>query len=123
MQLLNYRGNSKPFWNHLHIAPIRDNEGQLAHFVGLQLDVTDASGAGSPPKAAGAPQQPAATPPPQADAQPAAQPGVQVGLDCMRHRHFGPSHHHSSYSGVTGLQELEVSMQFLPRHQLMLQSD
>ena len=30
------------FWNHLHIAPIRANDGRLAHYVGLQLDITEA---------------------------------------------------------------------------------
>ena len=43
VQLLNYRGDGTPFWNHLHIAPIRNHDGGLAHFVGIQLDVTDAS--------------------------------------------------------------------------------
>ena len=42
VQLLNYRGDGTPFWNHLHIAPIRNHQGGLAHFVGIQLDVTNA---------------------------------------------------------------------------------
>lgn len=40
VRLLNYRRDGSPFWNNLHVAPIRDNEGQVAYFVGVQLDVT-----------------------------------------------------------------------------------
>ncbi|KAK9806613.1 hypothetical protein WJX73_009619 [Symbiochloris irregularis] len=40
VRLLNYRRDGTPFWNNLHVAPIRDNEGQVAFFVGVQLDIT-----------------------------------------------------------------------------------
>lgn len=42
MRLLNYRADGTAFWNHLHVAPIRDNQGQVAYFVGVQLDITTA---------------------------------------------------------------------------------
>ena len=38
--LLNYRKDGTPFWNELAIAPIRDADGQVTHFVGVQADVT-----------------------------------------------------------------------------------
>uniref|UniRef100_UPI003D9CBF05 histidine kinase n=1 Tax=Meiothermus ruber (strain ATCC 35948 / DSM 1279 / VKM B-1258 / 21) TaxID=504728 RepID=UPI003D9CBF05 len=38
--LLNYRKDGQPFWNDLRIAPVRDVEGRLTHFVGIQSDVS-----------------------------------------------------------------------------------
>lgn len=38
--LLNYRKDGQPFWNDLRIAPVRDAEGRLTHFVGIQSDVS-----------------------------------------------------------------------------------
>nr|AML76808.1 putative LOV domain-containing protein [Chaetosphaeridium globosum] len=38
--LLNYRKDGQAFWNSLHIAPVWDSKGQVAYFVGVQLDVT-----------------------------------------------------------------------------------
>ncbi len=38
--LQNFRKDGTPFWNELHIAPIRDADGRLTHFVGVQTDVT-----------------------------------------------------------------------------------
>lgn len=38
--LRNYRKDGTPFWNELSISPIRNHEGQLTHFVGIQQDVT-----------------------------------------------------------------------------------
>jgi len=38
--LQNFRKNGEPFWNELHIAPIRNASGSLTHFVGVQTDVT-----------------------------------------------------------------------------------
>nr|AML76430.1 putative LOV domain-containing protein [Chaetopeltis orbicularis] len=38
--LLNYRQDGTPFWNSLHVAPIRDADGRVAFFVGVQLDVS-----------------------------------------------------------------------------------
>jgi two-component system cell cycle sensor histidine kinase/response regulator CckA len=39
-EILNYRKNGVPFWNRLHISPVRDDSGRITHFVGIQLDVT-----------------------------------------------------------------------------------
>ncbi|MXV61616.1 PAS domain S-box protein [Natronorubrum sp. JWXQ-INN-674] len=39
--ILNYRSDGTPFWNHMQIAPITDSGGDLAYFVGFQNDVTD----------------------------------------------------------------------------------
>ena len=36
----NYRKDGTPFWNELSISPIRNHEGILTHFVGIQQDVT-----------------------------------------------------------------------------------
>ncbi len=41
IELLNYRKDGKPFFNHLYISPIYNAEGSLTHFVGMQLDITD----------------------------------------------------------------------------------
>lgn len=41
VELLNYRKDGTPFWNALSISPIRDDAGQLTHFVGVQTDVTE----------------------------------------------------------------------------------
>nr|AML78032.1 putative LOV domain-containing protein [Lindsaea linearis] len=40
VRLLNYRKDKTPFWNLLHIAPVRSNSGKVAFFVGVQLDMT-----------------------------------------------------------------------------------
>ena len=40
VELLNYRQNGEPFWNRVRIAPIRDDAGEITHFVGFQQDVT-----------------------------------------------------------------------------------
>ncbi len=39
--LRNYRADGRLFWNDLHISPIRDAEGHLTHFVGVQNDITE----------------------------------------------------------------------------------
>jgi two-component system sporulation sensor kinase C len=36
----NYRKDGTPFWNQLSLSPIRNWEGVLTHFVGIQTDVT-----------------------------------------------------------------------------------
>ena len=41
VRLRNQRKNGELFWNELHISPVRDSEGHLTHFVGIQIDVTD----------------------------------------------------------------------------------
>jgi diguanylate cyclase (GGDEF)-like protein/PAS domain S-box-containing protein len=39
--LRNYRKDGSLFWNHLFIAPVRDDHGEVSHFVGIQNDVTE----------------------------------------------------------------------------------
>ena len=39
--LRNYRKDGSQFWNDLLIAPVRDDDGVVRHFVGIQNDVTD----------------------------------------------------------------------------------
>jgi methyl-accepting chemotaxis protein PixJ len=38
--LKNYRKDGTPFWNELSISPVRDDAGQVTHFVAWQTDVT-----------------------------------------------------------------------------------
>ena len=40
--LLNYRKDGSRFWNELNLSPIRDADGVLTHYVGVQADVTAA---------------------------------------------------------------------------------
>ena len=40
VEMLNYRKDGTSFWNELSISPVRDADGQLTHFVGVQSDVT-----------------------------------------------------------------------------------
>ena len=39
-ELRNYRKDGNLFWNELYIAPVRDPQGGLTHFVGIQTDIT-----------------------------------------------------------------------------------
>ena len=39
--LRNFRKDGTLFWNHLFIAPVRDDEGATTHFVGIQNDLTE----------------------------------------------------------------------------------
>lgn len=39
--LRNYRKDGTAFWNELSLSPIRNSEGVLTHFVGIQHDVTE----------------------------------------------------------------------------------
>ncbi|PSQ65084.1 MAG: bacterio-opsin activator [Halobacteriales archaeon SW_9_67_24] len=41
VELINYRKDGEPFWNRVEITPLRDEAGDLTHFVGFQTDVTD----------------------------------------------------------------------------------
>ncbi len=41
LTLINYRKDGTPFWNELVISPVRDEEGRLVYFVGIQADVTE----------------------------------------------------------------------------------
>jgi PAS domain S-box-containing protein len=40
-ELLNYRKDGVPFWNRLAITPVRNAQGQVTHFIGLQSDITE----------------------------------------------------------------------------------
>lgn len=39
-EILNYRADGRPFWNHLTITPMLDEHGAITHFVSVQRDVT-----------------------------------------------------------------------------------
>jgi PAS domain S-box-containing protein len=41
VDLLNYRKDGTAFWNRVEITPIRDQDGELTHFLGSQRDITD----------------------------------------------------------------------------------
>lgn len=38
--LRNYRRNGQLFWNELSLSPVRNNHGELTHYVGIQRDIT-----------------------------------------------------------------------------------
>jgi PAS domain S-box-containing protein len=40
-ELLNYRKDGAPFWNRLAITPVRNTNGQVTHFLGIQSDITE----------------------------------------------------------------------------------
>lgn len=39
-EVRNYRKDGSVFWNEVHISPVRDMQGTLTHFVGIQQDIT-----------------------------------------------------------------------------------
>ena len=39
-ELRNYRKDGSLFWNELYIAPVKDQQGRLTHFIGIQTDIT-----------------------------------------------------------------------------------
>jgi phosphoserine phosphatase RsbU/P len=39
-EILNYRRDGTTFWNRLSITPVRDETGEVTHFIGIQSDVT-----------------------------------------------------------------------------------
>ncbi|WP_449285413.1 EAL domain-containing protein [Marinobacter sp. PE14] len=39
--LRNFRKDGSPFWNELIVSPIRDNEGNVSHFIGILNDVSE----------------------------------------------------------------------------------
>lgn len=41
VMLRNFRKDGSPFWNELHLSPVRDAHGEITHFVGVQNDVTE----------------------------------------------------------------------------------
>nr|AML76671.1 putative LOV domain-containing protein [Anemia tomentosa] len=52
VRILNYRKDKSPFWNLLHIAPVRSAGGKVAFYVGVQLHanlVEDESSGGITP--------------------------------------------------------------------------
>ena len=40
VHLRNYKKDGTPFWNEVHIAPVRDPGGELVRYVGVQVDVS-----------------------------------------------------------------------------------
>nr|AML77132.1 putative LOV domain-containing protein [Hafniomonas reticulata] len=40
VSLLNYRKDGSPFWNCLHLAPMRDSSGTIMFIIGVQLDLS-----------------------------------------------------------------------------------
>jgi sigma-B regulation protein RsbU (phosphoserine phosphatase) len=40
VEILNYRKDGSRFWNRLSVTPIRNHVGDVAHFIGVQSDVT-----------------------------------------------------------------------------------
>lgn len=40
MEILNYRKDRTTFWNRLSITPVKDERGEVTHFIGVQSDVT-----------------------------------------------------------------------------------
>ncbi len=41
VEIRNYKRDGTPFWNDLTVAPVHDENGEIAHYVGFQIDVTD----------------------------------------------------------------------------------
>lgn len=40
IEIRNYRKNGDLFWNELYMSPVRDQNGQITHFIGVQNDIT-----------------------------------------------------------------------------------
>ncbi|UEG51931.1 PAS domain-containing protein [Mucilaginibacter daejeonensis] len=40
LEIRNYKKDGTPFWNQLVISPVKDQEGNVTHFIGVQNDVT-----------------------------------------------------------------------------------
>ena len=40
VELANYRKDGTIFWNELHVAPIKDTEGKITHYIGIQNDIS-----------------------------------------------------------------------------------
>lgn len=41
VELLNYKKDGTPFWNSLSVSPVKNELGQVTHFIGVQSDITD----------------------------------------------------------------------------------
>lgn len=40
VDVLNYRKDGSTFWNRLSLTPVKDQDGQLTHYIGIQNDIT-----------------------------------------------------------------------------------
>ncbi len=40
VEILNYDKSGEPFWNRLSLTPVKDNDGEVTHFIGVQSDIT-----------------------------------------------------------------------------------
>jgi PAS domain S-box-containing protein len=40
-EFLNYRKNGTCFWNEVFVSPVRDEQGQLTHFISINTDITE----------------------------------------------------------------------------------
>lgn len=40
VEIRNFRKDGTPFWNRLSITPVRDESGEVTHFIGIQSDIT-----------------------------------------------------------------------------------
>lgn len=45
VELINYRKDGVPFWNALHLSPVRSTDGRIEAYIGIQHDVTEARAA------------------------------------------------------------------------------
>jgi len=41
VEILSYTRDQKPYWTHLSVTPVRDSEGRLVQFVGVQEDISE----------------------------------------------------------------------------------
>ncbi len=41
VEILNYKKSGVPFWNRLSITPLRDDDGEVTHYIGVQSDITE----------------------------------------------------------------------------------
>ena len=41
VELLNYKKDGTPFWNRLSISPLKNKQGIVTHYVGIQSDITE----------------------------------------------------------------------------------
>ena len=41
VEIRNYRKSGRSFWNNLDIMPVRDDDGEVTHFLGFQRDITE----------------------------------------------------------------------------------
>ncbi|PSP31133.1 hypothetical protein BRC64_11285 [Halobacteriales archaeon QH_10_67_22] len=40
VEILNYRKDGTPFWNQVDLVPVKNDDGETTHFLGLQRDIT-----------------------------------------------------------------------------------